>query len=167
MKIRKASAGDAEKLVILLTHFETGTRTRLPKQLLQIRAYKNTAEAIRNKVEELFSNQKCFTFIAEERDQSAGFIFGEIKEKKEKVYDKEGYVDSWYVEPEYREAGTGKLLFDSLVEEFKKADCTHIALSVHFDNTKAIQIYERMDFTKRVISFIKPLKDLNIKPEEI
>ena len=160
MKIRKANREDVEKLVTLLTHFETGTGTRLPKQLLQIRAYKNTSEAIRNEVERLFSNPKCTTFIAEEEDQSAGFIFGEIKEKKEKVYDKEGYVDSWYVEPKYRGMGTGKLLFDSLIDEFKKADCTHIALNVHFDNTKAIQIYEHMGFTKRVISFIKPLKDL-------
>jgi ribosomal protein S18 acetylase RimI-like enzyme len=160
MQIRKATLEDRKYLLTLVTNFETNTGTRLPKELLQIRAYKDTEQSIKETVDQLFSKPGIITFIALDDNQPLGFIFGEIKEKKEKVYDKEGYIDSWYVEPEHQATGIGKALFEKLVEEFEKAQCTHLALNVHFDNARAIKIYESMGFTKRVISFIKPLKNL-------
>lgn len=64
------------------------------------------------------------------------------------------------MEEDYQSQGIGKELFDRLEEEFKKAGCTHIGLDTHLGNKKAIEIYEHMGFTKRLVTFFKTLKNL-------
>ncbi|KKP29924.1 MAG: Ribosomal-protein-alanine acetyltransferase [Parcubacteria group bacterium GW2011_GWA2_31_28] len=100
-------------------------------------------------------------FVASENEVLKGFISGEIKYKEYRVYNKEGYVGDWFVENAYQGQGIGKALFDMLVKEFIKANCTHIALDTHLENEKAIKIYEDRGFIKRLVTFFKPLKDLS------
>ena len=98
--------------------------------------------------------------VADENNMLLGFISGEINERKNKVYNREGYVIGWFVKDGSQNHGVGKKLFDALREEFTNADCTHIGLDTNIENTHAIQIYEHMGFTKKLVTFFKPLKDL-------
>ena len=158
MQIRKTIPSDAEELTKLIKKLETSDNYLSEKQQ-QIRAFSDLEKAAEKAAERYISQPGYVSFVADENGALKGFIAGEVKEKKYRVYNKEGYVELWFVEPEYQGQSVGKKLFDMLAEEFKKLGCTHITLDTHLENSKAIQIYEHMGFTKRLITFFKPLND--------
>ena len=161
MQIRKATPHDKKELTRLLKEFSIDFATKiLSEKQTRIRAYKNPNKWVEETVEHYLSQPEHIVFVADEHEILKGFIEGEVKEHKDKVYDREGYISKWFMEEEYQNSGIGKQLFTRLVEEFKKMDCTHIGLDTHLENTQAIRIYEHMGFTKRLITFFKPLKNL-------
>lgn len=159
MEIRRATLHDKKELVRLIKEFESSDKNLSEKQR-SIRAYKDLEKIAQEKAEKYVSQPEYTVFVAEENRVLKGFICGGIKDKKYRVYNKEGYVEDWFVEKDYQGQGIGKKLFDKLVEEFKKTGCTHIGLDTHLENKKAIEIYENMGFTKRLVTFFKLLKDL-------
>jgi len=161
MQIRLASTRDMTEMIKLLKEFTIDR----PKQTLsekqhRIRAYKEQDKMLRETAVKYTSQLKYTVFVAEENGKLIGYIAGEIVNRKYKVYNKEGYVINWFVEEARQGQGTGRKLFDKLIESFKKAGCTHIGLDTHVKNEKAIVIYEHMGFTKRLVTFFKALKDL-------
>ena len=161
MTIRRLEERDRDELIKLLIAFDKPDYP-LSELNTKFREYKKPIDEIASEVAEIYlSSSKYIVFVAEENGKLEGCIVGEIKPVAYRKYDKEGYMTGWYVQPEYRHHGIGKQLFETLIEAFKKADCTHVALDTHVENNKVIEIYEAMGFTKRTISFIKSLKDLN------
>ena len=90
-------------------------------------------------------------------EQLEGFICGQVKVKKNRFYHTEGYIQNWFIEENLQSRGVGKALLDALTLEFKKAGCTHLDVDTHLENTKAIEIYEHLDFHKRLVTFFKIL----------
>lgn len=159
MEIRSATSHDKKELVRLIKEFESSDKNLSEKQR-QIRSYKDLEKMAQERVEKYLSQPEYIVFVAEKNGVLKGFICGEIKNKKYRVYNKEGFVGDWFIEGDCQGQGIGKKLFDKLVEEFKKVECTHIGLDTHLENKKAIEIYEHMGFTKRLVTFFKTLKDL-------
>jgi ribosomal protein S18 acetylase RimI-like enzyme len=162
MKIRKAKLEDKKELIKLIKAFETADEFLLEEQH-KIRMYIDVDAASKETAEKYLSNPAWTLFVAEENDKLVGCVFGEIREKRYRLYNKEGYITGWYVENAYKGKGVGKKLFTTLVNAFKEAGCTHLALDTHIDNERAVAIYEHMGFTKRLYNFYKPLQDLSIK----
>jgi len=162
MQIRKAKHGDKKELIKLIKAFETADEF-LSTEQHKIRLYKDVDAMAQETTEKYLSEPAWIVFVAEEKGKLIGFICGEIKEKKYKLYNKEGYITGWYVEDTHKGKGLGKQLFVTLVDAFKKAKCTHLALDTHIENVKAVAIYEHMGFRKRLYNFYKPLQDLSIE----
>lgn len=156
MQIRKAQEKDKEQLVKLLLDFYHLTQSSLSQIQTQFREVQNPQKEFEQEAEKCIKGE-YIAFVAEENDQIKGLVFGEVKEKENRVYNKEGHIEKWYVDEDFQGQNVGKELFNTLVKEFKKLGCTHIALETHLENTKAIQIYDHMGFTKRLVTFFKPL----------
>lgn len=157
MVIRKTNPNDKKELEKLIIELETSDDYLSEKQQ-QMRAFSDLDKAAEKAAERYISQPGYLSFVADENGSLKGFIAGETKEKKYRVNNKEGYVELWFVKPPYQDKGVGKELFDMLVNKFKEAGCTHITLDTHIGNKKAIEIYEHLGFTKRLVTFFKPLK---------
>lgn len=160
MHIRQATIGDKKELVRLIKIFETSDEY-LSQMQRNIRAFKNLDEIAKETAEKYLTDSKHSIFVADDNGTLRGYISGLVKEKKHRIYDKEAYIENWFVEKELQNKGIGKKLFTAITDAFKKAGCTHISLDTHLEHTKAIQIYENMGFTKRLVTFFKPLKKVS------
>ena len=156
MNIRRATLADKDLLLPLLRQFELDD-DYLPKAQRDFRAFRDPESAIQEDIEKWLSGSNWIVLIAEENGGLQGFISGEVKEKKHRINNKEGYIDSLFVTKESRGKGIGKLLMDSISKEFKELYCTHLALATHLDNKVAMSMYESMGFIKRLVLFFKPL----------
>lgn len=96
--------------------------------------------------------------VAEEEGNLLGHICGTVKVKEFQIRNKKGSIEEWFVSSEHRHKGVGKQLYDSLLKEFEKANCTHVSLKVFSDNKDAIQLYHRMGFLNLELTLVKDLK---------
>ncbi len=91
--------------------------------------------------------------MADENRSLMGYIVGSIQVKQDRVLDKEGSIDEWFVTETARRTGIGKQLYDSLIEVFKQHVCNHIGLKIYSANKNIVELYHRMglhdlEFTK-------------------
>lgn len=161
MNIRRAVLTDKQELIRLMIEFEEVTEKMLPKQQREIRAFENVEKKARDIIDEYLSQQKYILFVAEEAGVLKGFSCGEIKEKKYRVHNKEGYISDLFIDKDCQGQGLGKRLLNTLTEAFVNAGCTHLGLDTHIENKEAMKFYEYMGFTKRLVTFFKLLNSLN------
>lgn len=160
MQIRKATQNDTRELIKLFIKFNNYARRYSSALLIKIRAYKDIKRAAEEQIKEYLSKPDNIAFVADDNGILKGYITGEIKEKKHRVFNKEGYIANWFVEEDFQNKGIGRQLFKKLLEEFRKANCTHVQLDTRVENKRATATYEKMGFTKTLIVFFKSLKDL-------
>ena len=160
MIIRKVTIADTEQLEKLINNFDNQNETYLTPQQIKYRVYKDLQKTIKNTANEYINDPKYIVYVADDNGQLKGYIAGVINNKEERKYDKEGYLQDWYIEQDVQHLGIGKLLLNTLMQQFEDSECTHVSLYTHVDNAKSIQIYEHLGFTKRHITFFKPLKNI-------
>jgi ribosomal protein S18 acetylase RimI-like enzyme len=159
MLIRSAIPQDKKELIKLIKEFNSSDKY-LSEEQRKFRAIKNLNEMAKGTAEKYLS-PGYIIFVADKDGTLIGYVVGEIKDRKYKIYNKEGYIENWFVEKVYQYQGIGKKLFNKLIEEFIKVGCTHIGVDTNLENKKAIEIYEHIGFTKRLVVFFKTLKDLS------
>ena len=157
MIIRKVSLEDKEQLKKLLHGFHIDDKKRFSSKLRSWEKYKSDEDVIENTTNEYLSDGKFIVYVADDKGKLVGYICGEIKEKPHKMNDKEGYVQDWFVELEYRHKNVGRMLFDALVGEFKKLKCTHMALDSFIENKHAIDTYHKMGFEDKLLVMRKDI----------
>ena len=157
MQIRRATTADQPELERLLTQFYEYTQTNLPKFQADSRAYKDPAEAITRIVKTFITDAANLVYVADDGRQLQGYVCGQIKAKPERVLDREGYIQHWFVDQSLQEQGIGKQLLNALIHDFGAAHCTHLGVDTQLDNHQAVAVYEHLGFTKRLVTFIKPL----------
>lgn len=157
--IRKVKPSDREQLLQLIREFYIiHNRQKLfSKELALLEAYKDINKTVNKTATEYLKNKKYIVFVAEDKNRLIGYICGNIKLKPYKIFDSEGYVEDWFVNESYRSKKIGKMLFERLIEEFKKRECTHIAVSSYAVNKKAINIYYKIGFIDKEIVMIKKI----------
>lgn len=158
MQIRQVEVKDKEQLVKLIVAFDKQSQRYLTKEQIEFRQYTNLEKAKVEEVEEYFSSGFAI-FVADDGGRLVGLVVGNIKEKKNRVNNKEGFVEKWYVDSAYQGKHVGTKLFARLEGYFKESGCTHLALDTHIKNEEAIRIYDHMGFTKRLVTFYKVLED--------
>ena len=82
-------------------------------------------------------------------DELIGFIHGTPS-----IYKTALWVNSFVISSEYRHYGYGKLAFKSF-EKIVLSEYRHLGLSVHSDNTHAVEFYKRMGFKVFSMSMFK------------
>jgi len=159
MQIRRAIPSDKKELSKLLRAFNTYSQQVSSEKQNRFRKFIDPLKWSEETAEKYLS--LYIVFVADDDGSLKGYICGEIKEIKYRYFNKEGYVEHWFVEESSQSQGIGKKLFTLLTDEFKKAGCTHIGLDTNIENNKAINIYEEMGLIKRLVTFYKPLIDIN------
>jgi ribosomal protein S18 acetylase RimI-like enzyme len=86
-----------------------------------------------------------------------GYITGNINERKSRVFDKEGYIEDWFVEENDQGKGVGRKLMEELIKEFKNKGVNYLKLGVYAGNDKIIQMYRLMGFIDSDLALVKRL----------
>jgi GNAT superfamily N-acetyltransferase len=122
-----------------------------------------SAEIVRETYRDLLSGPASFAFLAVDDARAVGFIIG-FYEPPHFMWStgRVGHVDSFYVLPEMRGRGVGRLLMDAAYDEMRRAGATMVALDLVAGNEVAQRFYEREGFTT---TFIQMHRQLTVKPE--
>ncbi len=156
MDIKRIKPSDKDKLRKLLYDFHINNRIKtFSKELQELEKYKDNNQTIDKSVDDYLNDPKYIVYIAEENDEPLGFIAGNVVEKPQKVLDKRGYIEDWFVIEKFRNKNIGKELFDKLIEDFKNLGCKAITLDAFAENRLALDIYHHMGFKDRGINLIK------------
>ena len=101
---------------------------------------------------------KKICFIAEIDKDVVGYIEGEIRERKWKVLNQQGWIQEFFVTKNKRNMRIGKALYDKITEEFVKNGCDSFVIGAFVQNNKALNMYKEWGFTERNVMLIKNLK---------
>jgi GNAT superfamily N-acetyltransferase len=131
MKLRCAKESDIDAIHQLIT--ELAIYEREPNAVI------NTPEQL---IKDLFIDEVCHSFVVENDKAEivafALYYFGYSTWKGRTIY-----LEDLYVQPNYRKAGLGDLLFDAVVQEGKMKGVKRMDWQVLEWNEPAIQFYKK------------------------
>jgi len=159
MIIRAATKEDKEQILRLIYEFDTyfSEEKLFSPEILPFTTYKDKETLFESVVDNWLNNSENFVFVAEEDGKIVGHIVGSIRMKGDRVLDKEGSIDEWFVREEYRGQGAGRQLYDALLEVFRQQNCNHIGLKVYSANKNTIEMYRKMGFLDLEMTMVKNL----------
>jgi len=96
-------------------------------------------------------------FVAEEDGIIKGYIIGSIDLAPYRKYKKTGNIEECFVTEFDRKRGIGKILFSSLVDEFKIEGCDRLRVSAYLANDIAVSSYKKMGFIEGSIDLLMKL----------
>jgi len=151
MTIRKLSKDDKKELTSLVEEFykkfyREGIFADSAILDFSFVGSTNLDEVIERDVKEMFEDPLYIVFVAEEKNKLVGYISGKIIDKPGRKFNKEGFIDAWYVKDGYRRKHVGSQLYESLVEEFKKNKCDYLSVEAFSNNKDVIDLYHKLGF---------------------
>jgi GNAT superfamily N-acetyltransferase len=101
---------------------------------------------------------KGFAFVGELDGRPVGFVVG-FYDEPHFMWDtgRIGHIDSFYVLPEVRGRGVGRLLMDRAYQELREAGVTSVALEMVATNQSARRFYEREGFATIFVQMLRHL----------
>jgi GNAT superfamily N-acetyltransferase len=131
MRLRKAKKGDEDAILGLIQ--ELAEYEREPDAVI------NSAEQL---AVDLFEDHVCESFVLEKEEKIIGFalFYTAYSTWKGRCL----YLEDFYVQPEYRRSGAGKMLFDRVVEEAISRGVKRMDWQVLEWNDPAIQFYKKV-----------------------
>ena len=85
--------------------------------------------------------------VAEIDDKVIGYFIGKIEKAKSFIASKKiGKISDAFMEEKYRKSGIGRMMFDELVQWFKKNKIKHIELSVDSRNEIGVKSWQKFGF---------------------
>lgn len=121
---------------------------------------KDTYEELEKDVYKILKKRNEKTFLALDDKKVIGFIECSIKTWAHGCKSKRiGYAEGWYVEPEYRRQGVGKLLYKTFFEWAQNKGCAEFASDCYLDNDVSYKAHIAMGFKEqsRLINFVKKI----------
>src|SRR5438034_7920767 len=157
MNIRKAIREDKNQLLYLVNKFDDYyiEGKIFPENFLPFVKYKDKNKLFQEVVDDWLHNPKYFIYVAEENGNLVGYICGTIQAKSQRVLNKEGFIEDWFVLDEYRHIGVGKQLYDILMKDFKNEQCNRLGLKAYAANKETIEMYRRMGFIDAELAMVK------------
>ena len=107
-----------------------------------------SAEIVREQYREMLSTPDPLAFIAEDGGRPVGYLIG-FYDEPHFMWEtaRVGHVDSFYVLPETRGRGVGRLLMEAAYTAMRDAGATAVALEVVDANEIARRFYDQQGFT--------------------
>lgn len=159
MNPRTVTPTDLPELERLILEFwGDHLRGKVLKNLLPFVGFKDIKKVTKDQAKE-FLKPEYRTYVIEDNGALVAFIAGKINHLPDRVMDKAGYIENWYVIEEYRHKGLGKMLWDRLVKDFKDLRCTHLLLDSWAENTDARSLYTHKGFIEETVYMVKKLDD--------
>ena len=107
---------------------------------------------------EWLSGPDSFAFLAEEEGRLVGYVVGFYDEPHFMwSTGRVGHIDSFYVLPELRGRGVGRLLMEAAYAEMRQAGATTVALEMVANNDVARRFYEREGSTTTFVQMHRRL----------
>lgn len=160
MIIRKVTIEDTEQIVRLMDEFNTYYYENkiFPEEFKPLWEYKDKNKTFQEAAEEWLAGSEFIMFAAEENGQLIGYICGQVKDRKVRVIDKEGYINDWFVSKDWRHKGVGMQLYTNLLGEFKKQGCNRLGLLTNVHNKETIDFYHKLGFIDDSINMVQKIK---------
>ena len=149
LAIRRATRAD--RAVVLGFHRELYIRFRdqiARPEDLPLFAYRDLDGTLRDDVDGLLTGRDSLVLLAEQSGIPVGYITGHVEVDARRVLARKGVVEDWYVVPEGRGMGAGKLLLDTLVEAFRAAGCDVVESGTWAFNEGARRAHAKAGFTE-------------------
>lgn len=99
--------------------------------------------------------------VAAEGNALIGFLEASIRHFAEDCEtDNVGYLEGWYVEPEYRRSGVGRSLVGSAESWAKNCGCVEMASDAEVGNEESLAAHNQLGYaeTSRLIHFRKEIR---------
>jgi len=162
IEIRPLQKSDRKQLMKLLVDFlKYNQRGKIvSKKLSPLIRYKDYDKHLREdhaKIYMKLDSRKAAIFVAEDNKELIGYIYGRIVSKPKMILDKIGIVEDWFVEEKYSGKGIGEMLWNRLIDWFRKKGCNCLELDVYTTNKHAIEIYHGMGFIDKALVMRKKL----------
>ncbi len=151
VEIREANQDELTQLVDLWEQYREEYEEGLIKEKETFRDFltkdAGAAEYIRNQFKGSSESEDGFLLIAFEHEEAIGFCYCYIKDNYQ-IYQplKLGYIDIYFVKPQFRGQGISTRFRDISNEWFKKKGITQVALDVYPENKTAYNIYKKWGF---------------------
>lgn len=125
---------------------------------LEVLSEDASAEIVGEMYREWLSRPESFAFLAEDEGRPVGFVIG-FYEEPHFMWEtgRVGHVDSFYVLPETRGQGVGRLLMEAAYAAMREAGASTVALEMVADNEIARRFYEKEGFTKTFVQMHRAL----------
>ena len=129
-----------------------------PVEGLEVLSEEESAVITREMYRDWLSGPNSFAFLAEEDSRPVGYLIG-FYEPRHFMWatGRVGHVDSFYVLPEMRGRGVGRLLMDAAYAAMREAGAETVALEMVADNDVARKFYEREGFTTTFVQMHRRL----------
>lgn len=114
----------------------------------ELSAYRDLEGALRDDVEALLRNPAATVLMAERSGEAVGYITGHVETDPRRVLPRRGIVEDWYVEPAARRSGTGRALFEALVDVFRGAGCEVVESMTWAPNEGARSAHRALGFVE-------------------
>jgi GNAT superfamily N-acetyltransferase len=117
-----------------------------------------SAEIVGEMYREWLSRPESFAFLAEDEEKPVGFVIG-FYEESHFMWEtgRVGHVDSFYVLPETRGQGVGRLLMEAAYAAMREAGASTVALEMVAGNEVARKFYEKEGFTTTFVQMHRSL----------
>ena len=145
-----------------ITRLKPGDSTVSDYARLRSRMWEIDPDLNREEVEKILADQEDWAvFIACDEERGCiGFLEVWLREYAEGASSSPvGYLEGWYVEPEYRCQGIGRLLVAEGENWARSAGCTEMASDSEIDNVGGIRAHLQLGYSEveRIVCFLKPL----------
>ncbi|HEX7042908.1 MAG TPA: GNAT family N-acetyltransferase [Patescibacteria group bacterium] len=159
MDIRRATIEDKEEIVRLMDEFNNYyyEENIFSEDFIPFWEYKDKMATFEEAADEWLSHSKFIMYAAFENGKMVGYICGEVKDRKVRVMDKEGYINDWFVSKNFRNKGVGMALYKRLVEDFKNAGCNRLGLLSNVNNKNTIAFYHKLGFIDDSVNMVKKI----------
>ena len=125
---------------------------------LDVLSESDSAVIVGKMYREWLSGPDSYAFLAEEEGRLVGYVVGFYDEPHFMwSTGRVGHIDSFYVLPELRGRGVGRLLMEAAYAEMRQAGATTVALEVVANNDVARRFYEREGFTTTFVQMHRRL----------
>ncbi|RLI68286.1 MAG: hypothetical protein DRP02_12880 [Candidatus Gerdarchaeota archaeon] len=143
IQIRKAKQNDIDAIVKLNEQLADYHR-KIDKYY---KPGSETRKGFRKYLLEIIRKRNVKIMVAETNNKIIGYFIGTIEKAKPFVVPKKiGRISGAFVEEKYRKSGIGRMMFDELVQWFKKNKIKHIELSVDSRNEIGIKAWQKFGF---------------------
>jgi GNAT superfamily N-acetyltransferase len=158
VSIRRARVNDRSAIRRLHRGLYVAFRDeKMPTPLRALYAYREFDRVLDDDVAAMLADDSVFVFLAEDDDVPIGYITGHVDADPRRVHSRKGIVGDWYVEPDRRHRGAGRLLFDALVSQFADAGCEIVESSTWPFNDATRRLHERLGFAEVQVTYRKLL----------
>ncbi len=123
--------------------------------VLPFYAYHDFERVLREDVDVLLSDDTNAVLLAERDGRPIGYATGHVEQEPRRVLPRKGVVEDWYVVPEERGHGAGRLLLEMLIAIFREAGCQVVESATWPFNTGARAAHEHLDFREVEVKYRK------------
>ena len=111
-------------------------------------------------ITEILEDPEAEILVAEENGEMVGLAEASLRKYADGCDSSPvGYLEGWYVQPEYRQHGVGRKLVEAVETWVREKGCTELASDTELHNTLSQQVHAKLGFeeVERIVQFRKQL----------